>query len=338
MGNLLGCKLYNNDFTRLMNLPLVLECSVSGKVNGVGEAFTLVSEAIRSFNAILDSNWVVVEDSVSVERPGTGFTLYKFLVACCVGAIGEVRLVTYRGEALNISGALTGDAVKGVADPDAHDVLAGGGAVEWGELLGNVYLRPLSAPGGWPPGQSRARRFVIYAAEGIPRVDPGSWRLKVGGRVAKTLELSYADLRSREEYIGVLDFHCVTGWSVPEVKWSGVPLRELAREAGAQGRWVMAVSAAGYTTVIPWSELDNTIVVTSMNGRPLTIESGFPARLFNPRLYGWKALKWLDSIIFLDDYVDGFWEALAYHERGLVWAEERFKVRNPEVAERGTLI
>jgi DMSO/TMAO reductase YedYZ molybdopterin-dependent catalytic subunit len=35
--------------------------------------------------------------------------------------------------------------------------------------------------------------------------------------------------------------------------------------------------------------------------------------------------------------VDGYWEALAYHERGLVEAEERFKIRNPRIAEERRL-
>ena len=38
-----------------------------------------------------------------------------------------------------------------------------------------------------PPGQFWGRRFVIYAASGIPKVDIGSWRLRVTGLVETPL-------------------------------------------------------------------------------------------------------------------------------------------------------
>jgi DMSO/TMAO reductase YedYZ molybdopterin-dependent catalytic subunit len=42
--------------------------------------------------------------------------------------------------------------------------------------------------------------------------------------------------------------------------------------------------------------------------------------------------------VVLADYVDGYWEALSYHERGLVASEERFKVRNTLIADEGRLL
>jgi DMSO/TMAO reductase YedYZ molybdopterin-dependent catalytic subunit len=62
-----------------------------------------------------------------------------------------------------------------------------------------------------------------------------------------------------------------------------------------------------------------------MNGKPIPINQGYPARPFIPQLYGWKSAKWLTGIEFLPNYQDGYWENVGYHERGNIWDEERFK-------------
>ena len=83
----------------------------------------------------------------------------------------------------------------------------------------------------------------------------------------------------------------------------------------------------GYTAPAPLEDalVEDAIVAYKINGKYLSVEQGFPARPFIPHLYGWKSAKWLNRIEFIRDYVDGYWEAYGYHERGNVWLEERFK-------------
>ncbi|MEM3410704.1 MAG: sulfite oxidase-like oxidoreductase [Fervidicoccaceae archaeon] len=180
-----------------------------------------------------------------------------------------------------------------------------------------------------PPGQYVIQDFVIYRILGEPKIDLRNWKLRVTGEVRNPLELSYDDLMSLGIKDFISDFHCVTGWTVKKVHWSGVPASELGRIAVVkkEAKWVLAKSADGYTTVIPIENFlsENSIIVLKMNGKVLTEEQGFPARLFIPDLYGWKGAKWLTEIEFRKDYEDGYWEALGYHERGNVWNEERFK-------------
>ena len=47
--------------------------------------------------------------------------------------------------------------------------------------------------------------------------------------------------------------------------------------------------------------------------------------IFIPHLYGWKGAKWIHRIVFIKDYINGYWESLGYHVRANVWLEERFK-------------
>jgi DMSO/TMAO reductase YedYZ molybdopterin-dependent catalytic subunit len=127
----------------------------------------------------------------------------------------------------------------------------------------------------------------------------------------------------------VEDFHCVTGWSVRNVKWKGVSLRKIMDLARVKenASWIYTVSLDGYTTVIPIEDAKSpkAMIALMLNDKPLSIEHGFPARIIIPHLYGWKSGKWLNKIVFIDSYIDGYWEARGYHERGNVWEEERFK-------------
>ena len=71
-------------------------------------------------------------------------------------------------------------------------------------------LVPLLPSGGWR----------IYTISGsLPRFDERTWRLQVGGHVHEAASFSYRDLLALPKVEQVSTFHCVTGWSVKNVKW-----------------------------------------------------------------------------------------------------------------------
>jgi DMSO/TMAO reductase YedYZ molybdopterin-dependent catalytic subunit len=183
--------------------------------------------------------------------------------------------------------------------------------------------------GTLPPGQVWGKKFVIYAAMGIPRVDIGKWRLKVDGLVERPAEYTFQQLASLPQAGYVKSFHCVTKWSIKDAQWEGMLIRDLLDRAGVrpEARWVMFHCEDGYTTPVPIEEAakDDALLAFKINGKPLSPEQGFPARPFMPRLYGWKSAKWVNRIELIPGYSDGYWEMFGYHERGDVWEEERFK-------------
>src|SRR5215475_11742323 len=76
------------------------------------------------------------------------------------------------------------------------------------QLLGNLF--PV---GGWR----------IYTISGsMPVFDPGSYQLEVTGLVRKPRTFTYEELRALPQSHQVSTFHCVTGWTVKDVRWSGV--------------------------------------------------------------------------------------------------------------------
>jgi DMSO/TMAO reductase YedYZ molybdopterin-dependent catalytic subunit len=184
------------------------------------------------------------------------------------------------------------------------------------------------------PGQFYAKRFAIYSALGVPRIKLETWRLSVSGLVENELNLSFEELQRLPQVKLTRDFHCVTQWSIKDVAWEGVRFRELARLAKvrAEAKWVMFHCVDGYTTPVPLEDAmaEDSIIAFKMNGEPIPVEQGFPARPFIPHLYVWKSAKWLTKIEFIQNYEDGYWEARGYHERGSVSKEERLKERKRE--------
>lgn len=180
-----------------------------------------------------------------------------------------------------------------------------------------------------PPGQVWGKRWIIYAALGIPEVDVSKWRLRIFGNVKKEIEYTYSELLSFEHVRYKMPFHCVTKWSIENVEWEGVSIKKLVEPASVNddSKWVMFHCLDGYTAPVPAEDAlrEDSIVALKINGQELRKEQGYPARPFIPHLYGWKSAKWLNGIEFMKEYRDGYWELFGYHERGNVWEEERFK-------------
>jgi len=122
---------------------------------------------------------------------------------------------------------------------------------------------------------------------------------------------------------------CVTRWSIENVFWEGLLIKDLLAPAGVtpDASWLMFHCVDGYTTPVPLEDAlkEDSILAFKLNGRPLSAEQGFPARPFIPGLYAWKSAKWVNRMELLPDYRDDYWEMYGYHERGDVWEEERFK-------------
>jgi DMSO/TMAO reductase YedYZ molybdopterin-dependent catalytic subunit len=180
-----------------------------------------------------------------------------------------------------------------------------------------------------PPGQTFAKRWAIYSALGVPKIDIETWRLHTSGLVEKELSLSFEELKPLPQVKFTRDFSCVTSWSIKDVVWEGVAFRELAKltRVKPSAKWVMFHCADRYTAPVPLEDamVEDSLIAFKINGKPLSFQQGFPARPFIPQLYGWKSAKWLDGIEFLSGYKDGYWEMYNYNERGNIWDEERFK-------------
>ncbi|HEY3462353.1 MAG TPA: molybdopterin-dependent oxidoreductase [Gaiellaceae bacterium] len=187
------------------------------------------------------------------------------------------------------------------------------GKAAWDHVTGVVSpvanaIAPILPTGGWR----------IYTISGhMPVFDPASWRLRIGGLVEQPVSLTYDELRSLPRAEQVSTFHCVTGWSVKNVHWAGVRIRDvLARakphSAGHALQFTsMEVPYIDYLT-LRQAELHDVMLAYEMDGKPLPREHGAPVRLVIPEMYGYKNVKWLQGIDVVADAGQGYWEGLGY--------------------------
>jgi len=119
--------------------------------------------------------------------------------------------------------------------------------------------------------------------------------IKLNGLVENVLKLTYDQLLAMPTKKIIRDFHCVTVWSVKRISWKGVPLKYLASKAkvAPEAKRVHVYALDRYSTIIPLEDFisEDSLLVLKINDKPLTLEQGFPARIFIPHLYGWKGAK-----------------------------------------------
>lgn len=159
--------------------------------------------------------------------------------------------------------------------------------------------------------------YRIDTALTVPKVSVDSWSLTVTGLVDRELELSYPELISRPIIESDITLTCVSnevgGQLMGTARWLGVRLDDLLAEAGIDpmADQVVGRSVDGYTCGFPVGALDgrDALIAVGMNGEPLPIEHGYPARLIVPGLYGYvSATKWLDEIeLATFDQFDQYW-------------------------------
>ena len=142
----------------------------------------------------------------------------------------------------------------------------------------------------------------------------GGWAdysLRVGGLVENPVELSYEQLLAMPKQEQITQHFCIQGWS-GVAKWAGVPMRricELVRPA-ANARWVVFYSFADgsvggrYYDCHPISSMyhEQTILAYEMNGEPLNESHGAPLRLRDEVELGFKQVKWIEAIEFVESF------------------------------------
>jgi len=155
--------------------------------------------------------------------------------------------------------------------------------------------------------------FYIRSANPFPGVDPGDWSLVIKGMVKDPVELAYEDLIGLPMVSQVSRLKCVECWSA-KAEWRGFHFSVLQKlcppQAGATG--VKFHCADAYIEHLTLAELNHprTLLVTHMDGEPLSDEHGFPLRIIAPSKYGYKNPKAILRIEYVDTVQYGTWSKL----------------------------
>jgi DMSO/TMAO reductase YedYZ molybdopterin-dependent catalytic subunit len=181
-----------------------------------------------------------------------------------------------------------------------------------------------------PPGQNvfEKREWpVLDLGLETPDVAPERWRLTVDGAVERPLALSFADLLALPQVEEESDFHCVTGWSIMDLCFTGVRLETLlalARPIDAATH-LMAHASDGYSTNLPLEEAakPDVLLVHGVEGGPLPREHGGPVRIVVPELLAWKGAKWVSRLELMTEDRRGYWEIRGYSNTAHPWRDDR---------------
>ena len=182
--------------------------------------------------------------------------------------------------------------------------------------------------------------YRIDTALVVPQVDPATWRLRIHGRVRNPVTLSFEDLLARPLVERYVTLACVSnevgGDLIGNARWLGVPLEDLLDEADPEegADQVVGRSVDGWTCGTPTAVLRDgrdALLAVGMNGEPLPVEHGFPARMVVPGLYGYvSACKWvteLELTSFAD--FDAYWVPRGWSAQGPIKTQSRIDTPRP---------
>jgi DMSO/TMAO reductase YedYZ molybdopterin-dependent catalytic subunit len=198
---------------------------------------------------------------------------------------------------------------------------------------------PLGVPGLSPYYVPNEDFYLIDTALVKPQVDPATWKLRVTGLVDNPFELSFDELLAMPQVEEAVTLSCVSnevgGDLVGNARWQGVRLADVLDRAGVrpEATQIVGVSTDGWTAGFPTSVgLDGRVamIAVGMNGEPLPIAHGFPARLVVSGLYGYvSATKWLEEIRLTTlEGFDGYWIDKGWAKQAPVKTQSRIDVPN----------
>ncbi len=156
------------------------------------------------------------------------------------------------------------------------------------------------------------------------------WEIEIGGNIETQYKIDARELiESMDLEERVYRFRCVEAWAMV-VPWTGFPLRKLIErsELWPEAKYVRFETfsrrdqAPGMSDLsYPWPYFEGltmaeamnplTFVATGIYGKPLPKQHGAPLRIVVPWKYGYKSIKSVVRIEFVENQPKTFWETLS---------------------------
>ena len=165
--------------------------------------------------------------------------------------------------------------------------------------------------------------------------NPKPWSIKIEGLVNKAFSINIEDLLKKiviEDRVYRL--RCVEGWSMV-IPWQGFPLSRLIELSQPldSAKFIQFETVfrpdempGQNKRILPWPYVEGlrmdeamhplTILSTGLYGHDLLNQNGAPLRLVVPWKYGFKSIKSIVAIRFVDQQPDATWSMVAPSEYG----------------------
>jgi len=180
------------------------------------------------------------------------------------------------------------------------------GVGEWWDVS-SQYSEADISPRFWPNGKlPTSEEFKSLVNGGFL-----SYKLRVSGLVEEPREFTYLEIQGMPKQEQITCHYCIQGWS-GVAKWGGVPMRHILElvkpKPGA--KYVVFYSygegaeSGRYYDVhrIHNMRHELSLLAYEMNGQPLTVLHGAPLRLRCENELGFKMVKWIESIEFVESF------------------------------------
>ncbi|MFG1791615.1 molybdopterin-dependent oxidoreductase [Nocardia sp. NPDC049149] len=198
----------------------------------------------------------------------------------------------------------------------------------------------LQVPGLTPYLTSSSDFYRIDTALIVPQVSKDSWSLRIHGMVDREIRLTWADLAHRAVEEHLVTLACVSnpvgGDLIGNARWLGYRLDALLAEAGPHpdADMVLSHSTDGWTAGTPLAALTDgrdALLAVGMNGEPLPVTHGYPARLVVPGLYGYvSATKWVTELeVTRFDRATAYWTRRGWSALGPIKTGTRIDTPRP---------
>ncbi len=179
--------------------------------------------------------------------------------------------------------------------------------------------------------------YRVDTALSVPQLSHGDWRLRIHGMVDREATYSFEDLARFDVVETATTLTCVSnpvgGTLISTGIWTGYRLADLLAAAGvhADADMVLSTSIDGFTAGTPVQALTDgrdALLAVGLNGQPLPIEHGYPARLVVPGLYGYvSATKWVVEMeLTRFDRAAAYWTRQGWAPRAPIKTESRIDV------------
>ena len=172
-------------------------------------------------------------------------------------------------------------------------------------------------------------------SENSNKFNPDPWTVKIEGLVKKPFNINLEDiLKNVTIEDRVYRLRCVEAWSMV-IPWQGFPLSKLIELAKPldNAKFIQFVTVVRpdempgqKRKILPWPYVEGlrmdeamhplTILSTGLYGHDLLNQNGAPLRLVVPWKYGFKSIKSIVAIRFVDKQPNATWSMVAPNEYG----------------------
>jgi DMSO/TMAO reductase YedYZ molybdopterin-dependent catalytic subunit len=300
--------------------PLDVVPTLAGVTVAAGTLVTLV-RAVRPPELALPTDGVIAdpEDSATDRRRFLAGAAGAAGLAAAAGGLGDVLLRRLSIASSRAQVRLPAAAVPAPAVPPGTDLRIGG-------------LTPFFT--------SNASFYRVDTDLVLPQVAPETWTLRIDGLVDREIEISFAELLRMPLTETDITLVCVSnqvgGTYAGNARWLGASLPALLRRAGVRAGADQVLSAAtdGMTISTPLTTVMDgrpALLAVGMNGQPLPVEHGFPARMVVPGLYGYtSATKWVTRLTVTTFAAQrAYWTQRGYAAVAPIHTESRIDVPRP---------